>query len=518
MAQTSEWGKAGMPYAYGARATVRLTGLLMAVIVLGLTTFLMIVQFRNDKQAADTKVHRDAHLAATQVAAVFDASAQALQRIEAVMLTTEAAHPGQEVRNIEMAVRDLPPGLMTSVFSSDGTLLMSSLKDPNRGNVADRDYFRELREGRKLVISTLLTDRTSGEQVVVMARRIDRDGLFLGVAAVAIPLKRFVQLSDLLGLDGDATLTLAGMDGRLIVRYPVTTVVDIADSPLYDHVQQSPDGVYDTRSSIDNVERIVGYWVVDGWPVIMAIGIDRETALAAFARQARTAIWLAIPACGAMLWLMYRLLQILKREEIRQQELEIANERASFLLREVHHRVKNNLQTVISLIRMEKVPADVKRSLLSRIAAMAAVHEGIYASDKFETVDVAPYLGRLVGNVAAGYGSNVKIDMDTAHVALSGDRAMQLGLLVNEIVSNAFKHAFREGHPGQLTVKLTEDEPMLDLMIRDNGPGFDPETVVRNMGSRLVEAFAAQLGGDLTIDGSDGTTVRVVFPRVFQAA
>lgn len=510
-----------MPYAYGARTTVRLTGLLMAVIVLGLTSFLMTVQFRNDKQAAETKVHRDAHLAATQVAAVFDASAQALQRVEAVIQTTGMTHPGQpaqEVRNMEMAVRDLPPGLVTSVFSADGTLMMSSLDEPSRGNVADRDYFRDLRGGRKLVISSLLTDRTSGEEVVVMARRIDRGELFLGVATVAIPLSRFVQLSDLLGLEGDATLTLAGMDGRLIIRYPTTTVVDIGDSPLYDHVQKSPDGVYDTRSKIDGVERIVGYWVVDGWPAIMAIGIDRETALAAFARQVRTAIWLAVPACGAMIWLMYRLLQILKRDETRQQELEIANERASFLLREVHHRVKNNLQTVISLIRMENVPADVKRSLLSRIAAMAAVHEGIYASDKFETVDVAPYLGRLVGNVAAGYGSNVTIDMDTAPVALSGDRAMQLGLLVNEIVSNAFKHAFRDDQPGQLLVRLVEDGPMLDLLIRDNGPGFDPEAATRNMGSRLVEAFSGQLGGTLTIDGSNGTAVRVIFPKVFQAA
>ena len=507
-----------MPFAYRARTTVRITGLLMAAIVVALTTFLVIVQFRNDKQAAETKVHRDAHLAATQVGAVFDASAQALRRIESVLLASDAVPGGQEVRNMEQAVRDLPPGLVTSVFSADGNLLMSSLTTPNRGNVSDRDYFQKLQKGQKLVISPLLVDRTSGQQVVVMARRIDRGSEFLGVATVAIPLIRFVQLSDLLGLGEGATLTLAGLDGKLIVRYPLTLIANISDSPLLQQVKQSTDGVYDTQSRIDGVKRIIGYWVLDGWPAVVAIGMDRETALAAFARQARTAIWLAVPACGAMVWLMYHLMQILQRDEARQKELEIANERANFLLREVHHRVKNNLQTVISLIRMENVPPDVKRSLLSRIAAMAAVHEGIYASDKFETVDVAPYLGRLVGNVAAGYGSNVRIEMETAPVTLTGDRAMQLGLLVNEVVSNAFKHAFSEGQAGQLTVSLQEEGEMLDLSIQDTGPGFDPETAARNMGSRLVEAFAAQLGGELTIDGTNGTLVRVVFPRVFQAA
>lgn len=501
-----------MPFAYKARTTVRITGILMAVIVVALTAFLVTLQFRADKQAAEKKVHRDAHLVATQMGAIFDGSAQALQRIESVMVASDAAPSGDEVRDIEVAVRDLPAGLVTSVFSANGNLILSSLETPNRGNIADRPYFEELREGQKLVISPMVTDRTSGEKVIVMARRIDRGDVFLGVATVAIPMSRLVQLADLLGLDASSTLTLARADGVLIARYPETDVVDIRASTLFDELQKSPNGVYSTYSVIDGVSRIAGYWTVDDWPVIAAIALDRETALAAFARQARTALWLAIPALGALIWLMYHLSQTLKRDEQRQEQLEAANERANYLLREVHHRVKNNLQTVISLIRMENVPKDVKRSLLSRIGAMAAVHEGMYASDKFETVEVAPYLDRLVSNVAAGYGSCVKIDMQTAQVALSGDRAMQLGLLVNEAVSNAFKHAFRDGQPGRLTVRLVQDGPMLDLSIQDDGPGFDPETVQRNMGSRLVEAFASQLGGELYIDGSNGTTVRVVFP------
>ena len=506
-----------MPFASRARTTVRITALLMAIIVVALTAFMMIFQYRVDTRTAEVKAHRDAHLAALQMRAVLDACQQALQRVSSVMAFAEATPSDQEVHDIELAVRDLPKGLVTSVYSADGDLLLSSLKSPSRGNVADRPYFYELRDGQNMSISPVVVDRNSGSKVIVVAKRIERSGAFAGVATVAIPMSSVVELAELLGLGHDTVLSIVRLDGEIIARHPPVTVTNIRHGQLFDELKKAPNGVFYARSTIDGFNVIAGYWSVDGWPLVAGIALNSQTALASFARQARTSIWIELPALAALVWLMFHLSQILKGDERRRLQLEVANERANRLLREIHHRVKNNLQTVTSLIRMETIPKEMKRSLLSRIGAMAAVHEGMYGSDQFETVEVAPYLERLVSNVAAGYGGNVTIDLQAAPISLLGDRAMQLGLLVNEVVSNSFKHAFQDGQPGRLTLRLIEDGPMLVLTIEDDGPGFDPENTQANMGSRLVEAFADQLGGTLSIDSSDGTKLRLVFPRVFEA-
>ncbi|MFT4149280.1 MAG: histidine kinase dimerization/phosphoacceptor domain -containing protein [Paracoccaceae bacterium] len=506
-----------MQSAYKTRAAVRMTGVLLTVVLLALTAVLVGVQFRADKSMAQTQAHRDAHVVATQFGSIFTASAQALQRI-AEALGPAPAGPADTVRDIAQAVRDLPPGSLHSVYNAQGDLILSSLPQPRAINIADRDYFRMARDGQVLSISPMITDRASGEKVIIMARRLEREGQFNGVATIAIPMARMAELADSLGIGGNSTISLVRSDGMMIARFPPVEPINLKGWILFDKLKESPSGFYDSVSPTDKVARIVGYWKIDDWPVIAATGIDRNLALAAFGRQAWMAIWLALPALGAVVWLMYHLSQILRRDADRQAELQAANERAGVLLREVHHRVKNNLQTVISLIRLERIPPDVKQSLLSRIGAMAAVHEGMYQSDQFETVEVAPYLRRLVSNVAAGYGGGVQVRMDIAPVSLSGDRAMQLGLLANEVVSNAFKHAFRDGAPGKLDVLLEQAGDRLTLSIRDDGPGFDPETIQRNMGSRLVEGFAATLGGTLDIDGRHGTTVRVDFPQHHTAA
>lgn len=503
--------------AYKARAAVRVTGAILALVVVLLTAVLVVVQFRADKSMAETQAHRDAHVVATQFTSIFQASAQALQRIAEALGPNDATRTDR-VRDIAVAIRDLPPGLLHSVYNADGDLILSSKPGQNAINIADRDYFRLARDGQRLVVSPMVTDRISGQPVIIVARRLDREGVFAGVATIAIPMGFMTELADSLGISGDSTIGLVRMDGMLIARIPPIEPMDVSESPLFDHLKTSPDGHYESNSLTDGIARTIGYWKLDGWPVIATTGIDNDSALSSFGRQTWTAIWLALPALCAVLWLTYHLTRILKQDALRQSQLETANERSQVLLREVHHRVKNNLQTVISLIRMENIPPDTKRSLLSRIAAMSAVHEGMYQSDKFETVEVAPYLNRLVSNVAAGYGGGIRITSDIAPISLSGDRALQLGLLANEIVSNAFKHAFRDGRSGHLDVSLTRESDDLLLTIKDDGGGFDPATVPQNMGSRLIEGFAQTLGGTLTIDGNNGTTVRVRFPHNLAAA
>ena len=222
---------------------------------------------------------------------------------------------------------------------------------------------------------------------------------------------------------------------------------------------------------------------------------------------------LAAPVLFVLGFVINRLFKALRRDEQRAIALTAANERNAFLLREIHHRVKNNLQTVMSLIRLQKMPQGDKDSLLGRIASMVAVHQEMYSTDRFETVEAAAYLRKLVDEISQSYGREVEVGFSADPVHLSGDRAMQLGLLYNEIISNAFKHAWPADQKGHLDISLTEnaDDGMVELVVADDGAGI-VDTGKKNMGSRLIVAFVAQLGGEMETVNDNGTRVTVRFP------
>src|SRR5690606_25198316 len=168
----------------------------------------------------------------------------------------------------------------------------------------------------------------------------------------------------------------------------------------------------------------------------------------------------------------------------RRLQLEEALERNRFLLREIHHRVKNNLQAVSSLIRLQRLPAEIQADISRRIEAMVAVHEQIYGSDQFDRFELAPYIERLVGDIATGFPADIRIRFDLEPVSLDRERGVAFGLLVSEIVTNAFKYAFG-GQGGVLQVGLSRDEENGRLLIQDDGPGYVPEEIREGMGSKL---------------------------------
>jgi two-component sensor histidine kinase len=191
--------------------------------------------------------------------------------------------------------------------------------------------------------------------------------------------------------------------------------------------------------------------------------------------------------------------------------LEQALERNTFLMREIHHRVKNNLQAVSSLVRLQPLSQDRKDDMARRIAAMVAVHEQIYGADQFDRVEVGGYVERLAKEVAQGFHGHIRIETRVDPLTLGPDQAMPLGLIVNEVVTNAFKHAFADRVDGRVLVSLSVEGKTARLVIEDDGPGYalDHE---KGMGSKLIDGFVAQLGGTLDVDAADGTKVVVSFP------
>jgi two-component sensor histidine kinase len=280
-----------------------------------------------------------------------------------------------------------------------------------------------------------------------------------------------------------------------------------------EHLPKASEGFYEAAASpADGVARVVGYRRVEGLPLITVVGIPAEVLTDRVRERLGEITLVALPIGLALLLVSLWVVRLLRQEERAHRALSQALEENRLLLREVHHRVKNNLQTVSALIRLQPGPPEPKEELMRRIAAMTAVHEHIYGSDQFGWLDIADYIRTLVTGLQEGYGSAVKVECELASVDVTPDQALPLGLIVNEVVSNAFKHAFPGGRPGLITLKLkVTDAGQAVLRVQDNGVGYQPVKTT-GMGSRLIGGLAQQINGTYEYRNEEGTLFVLKFP------
>jgi two-component sensor histidine kinase len=200
------------------------------------------------------------------------------------------------------------------------------------------------------------------------------------------------------------------------------------------------------------------------------------------------------------------------------------------LLKEVHHRVKNNLQVITSLLRLEAGRSEhaavklVLGEMQNRILSMALLHETLYRSGNLAQVDLSTYIAKLVTHLfrsAAPGAGRVALHLDLASAAIEMDQAVPCGLLVNELVSNCLKHGFPNDARGDVWVELrhVNGGPQLRLDVRDNGVGLPADFTrhrAEGLGVQMVADLAGQLQGTLTWGPPPGASAAVVFePRPF---
>ncbi len=208
-------------------------------------------------------------------------------------------------------------------------------------------------------------------------------------------------------------------------------------------------------------------------------------------------------------------------------ELEKALATKEVLLKEIHHRVKNNLQVVSSLLNLQENVVDdpgarkVFLECQTQIQSMAMVHEVLYRTDNFEGVEMQVYFERLTEYLASVYEAaaiGVRCSVDATGIFLDLDSAIPVALIVNELVSNAFKHAFPGGEGGVVAISMTQSADYLELIVSDDGVGF-AASMSRNpekepgIGTELVQALASQLRGELERSSHGGARTRIVLPK-----
>jgi two-component sensor histidine kinase/ABC-type nitrate/sulfonate/bicarbonate transport system substrate-binding protein len=198
------------------------------------------------------------------------------------------------------------------------------------------------------------------------------------------------------------------------------------------------------------------------------------------------------------------------------------------LLKEVHHRVRNNLQVIASIINMQIAGTgdfrihDMLKTLRSRVFSMALVHERLYGGDSISRIDMDEYLRTLVEEIVMAYqrpGLAMATEVEARGIVFAAERAMPIGLIVGEIVSNSMKHAFNDRAAGRVEVRLRRAGPGYELRISDDGTGLSREAASRandardggGIGFLLVDALASQLGGKLNREAGEGLTYLLAF-------
>ena len=198
-------------------------------------------------------------------------------------------------------------------------------------------------------------------------------------------------------------------------------------------------------------------------------------------------------------------------------------EEKELLLKEIHHRVKNNLQIISSLLNLQSRAIEDTHALemladsQNRVKSMALIHEKLYQSEDLARVDFADYIQALASSLFQSYQMSTKIRLrvEVQDVMLGIDQAIPCGLIVNELVSNALKHGFVDGDDGTVVVRFESAEGgRVALHVEDDGVGIAESIDVQtteSLGLNLVSILVSQLNGDITLENTAGTHVTVLF-------
>ncbi|MFD1145154.1 sensor histidine kinase [Larkinella insperata] len=194
------------------------------------------------------------------------------------------------------------------------------------------------------------------------------------------------------------------------------------------------------------------------------------------------------------------------------------------LMKELHHRVKNNLAIVSSLLYLQSNRLEDENAIRAvrdgqqRVEAMSLIHQQLYQTDNVTLVSMPEYIGDLVHGLMQSFSHKdaLALQLDIDPIEVDVEMAVPLGLIINELVTNVFKHAFRDVAQPQLSLRLWTDEHLF-LEVKDNGPGVDIDQWQkpgRSFGKRLIQSLTKQVGARLEIHNEGGTCFRLIIPPV----
>jgi two-component system, sensor histidine kinase PdtaS len=221
---------------------------------------------------------------------------------------------------------------------------------------------------------------------------------------------------------------------------------------------------------------------------------------------------------SGLLYYLYRL-----NRQVKDQNLIISRslKEKEVLLKEIHHRVKNNLQVISSILSLQSKAEDDPNVISAlklgqnRVRSMALIHQNLYEENNLTGIEVKQYFDKLTRSLFHSYNispDRIRLETDIQDLHLDVETVIPLGLIVNELITNSLKYAFPGDLEGTIKVKLQESNGILRLDVTDNGIGWEqqPEKTGKSFGYRLINAFKQQLKAQLDIDSTNGTSVHML--------
>ncbi len=494
------------------------------------------------------------------------------------LLTTLAAEPsikqmdGTECREVlGRALEGFPEYVSISASDPGGTVICTTAATARTTNVADRTWFRDVLVKRSFTISDYTVSQNSSEPVIVAASPIRGTGSeILGVVHIDIDLDWLSLFVRGAGLPAQATLFLLDKNGTILAspKYsfepsegglPETaTLRQVVQRKLIDFEAIGNDGQKRVYSSVELPHGNV--LVLFGLPSASTLGwIERDLVTRSLSQDASWLACVLAAGIGTRLWVTRWISQLVRtaraysagdfsarlrferapaelrdlgatlvhmaeRIDEREEDLRKSLDQKEILLKEIHHRVKNNLQTISSLlnIHIRAVESEGTRKTLeevqTRVRALALVHRYLYESEDVRQVGLKLFIGELcqvLYETLSGAKHRIAIEADVDDLTIASERVVPVALLITEAITNTFKHAFPNDSPGQIRVVLRRlDDMSASLSISDDGVGCAEENAksategsAQGLGMSLISAFARQLGEELQVSGPPDTTI-----------
>lgn len=220
---------------------------------------------------------------------------------------------------------------------------------------------------------------------------------------------------------------------------------------------------------------------------------------------------------GLMVFFLFFLYRVFIKRKKYSLLLEKQNKEKEFLLKEIHHRVKNNLETISSLLSLQTSQIDnqelqdIMIESQNRVHSMGMIHQNLYQGENMTAIEMKQYFRNLAKYVIDSFDATERVTFDCVmdSLELDVDRAIPIGLIVNELITNSLKYAFPHNSQGKITLTFSETDSHLLLKVCDNGVGFDKDTGIKGtgFGSQLVDLLTKQLDGNMTLMTNIGTEV-----------
>jgi two-component sensor histidine kinase len=473
---------------------------------------------------------------------------------------------------LQRALYRLPDYLLIVVVDAAGKIRCTDQAEAPGSSVVSEEWFATVQQGREFVVSNLLVDPQTGLRSLVAAVPLFHDGAVAGAIAMNIDLTSLVRLSQGLGLPRDSFVAVADAKGQLlplagseVPTFPAPWWADLVRATATNQAPAENRDAQGRRYIVASaplrpgslaavlgqpasslfawlhlklatdlaiplllwIAALVAAWIAADRLVLRWVQRLRELA-SAFATGSRVEPPIKFErAPDELRELEAAMTGMMRMIQNSNAELKAALANRELLIREIHHRVKNNLQIISSLVNLQarNLPEGPARQfatdMRSRIAALTLVHRNLYETDDLQHVELSSFLTALCAQLAE-FGSAerrgiaVVTEIDSAMV--QAENAATLAMLMTEAVTNALKHAFRPGQGGRVVVQLrvAADGPVT-LSVADDGNATPPAPAgerERGLGRELMQGYVRQLGGKMTVTKAGGTRVEVVIPKL----